>query len=224
MDFEENQGLDDKTGDSGLWIWIIKGALLLVTGWMTASFLLFVMGPGKEIIAIVGVMAFEGGVLMWPHLYKHDAITKGMRAIATVMILVTLAGISIALFGEIVRYNADAAALLSWMAPIMPLFVGAIVIINVAAYTYFQLIHPKAALERDVRRLQLVDYQIALMAAQDDAKTKLARAQSKYGAGKTNGAGKPNGAGGPAGGDDFLPPADSGTQTPRAKSTRASTR
>ena len=213
-DIESTQGLEDKTGDSGLWIWIIKGALLLVTGWMTASFLLFVMGPGKEIIAIVGVMAFEGGVLMWPHLYKNDAITKGMRAITIVMILVTLAGISIALFGEIVRYNQDAAALLSWMAPIIPLFVGAVVIINVAAYTYFQLIHPKSALERDIRRLQLADYQIRLMKARRDAQNKLDRAQAKYGDGA-------NGATAEAVDTDRpLPPPPSPSSTPRGKSTQ----
>ena len=217
-DIDNTPGLEDKSGDSGLWIWIIKGALLLVTGWMTASFLLFIMGPGKEIIAIVGVVAFEGGVLMWPHLYKNDAITKGMQAIAVVMILVTIAGIAIAMFGEIIRYNPEAAALMSWMAPVMPIFVGAIVIINVAAYTYFQLIHPKAALEREMRRLQLADYKIALMAARHNTGIKMDKARARYIDGGTPA--KTNGVD-PEADTDFLPPPAPGSpsSTRRAKST-----
>ena len=203
--------------DSGIWVWIVKGALLMVTGWMTWSFLSYIMGPDKQLVAIVGLVAFEGGIVLWPHLYKNDAITPRMSQTCIVMILVSIAGIALAFIGEIMRNNAGAAELLAWLQPMMPIIVGAVVIINVAAYTYMQIISPKAQLERQKKLAQLANLQADAMRVQYDARNTINAAQARYGhdAPLTNGKDESST-------DDLpLPPPSSPSSTRRAKSTQA---
>lgn len=229
MEFEENTG-------TSIWVTLVKLVLLVVTGIMTWQFLSYVMGPDKQLFAILGLVAFEGGILLWPMVYKRDAVTPTMEGIAVTMIAVSWVGIGLAFIGEIMRYNAEAAALLEWMIPVMPFAVGAIVLLNVLAYTAIQMLSPKAAMERANRQAAMARMQADLIYRQQAARATIAAAQAdapdaaQVSAAQTVGVlgarhrGKgstSNGAstGTPAqGGDDFLPQ-DSGTQPTRGKST-----
>jgi len=201
-----------------------KAVLLLVTGIMTWQFLFYVMGPDKWLFAALGLVAFEAGLYAWPYLYQNDAVTTGQEMVAAIMTIVCWVGIAIAFIGEVMRYNTGAAQLLDQIQPVMPYFIMAIVVLNVGAYIMFPAMSPEAANKRALKRAAFAQQKADTIRTTAAANAVIAQAHDDVRAGKTNGAGKPNGAGGPAGGDDFLPPADSGTQTPRAKSTRTSTR
>lgn len=230
MEFEENTG-------TSIWVTLVKLVLLVVTGIMTWQFLSYVMGPDKQLFAILGLVAFEGGILLWPMVYKRDAVTPTMEGIAVTMIAVSWVGIGLAFIGEIMRYNPEAAALLEWMIPVMPFAVGAIVLLNVLAYTAIQMLSPKAAMERADRQAAMARARADLLYKQQAARAIIAAAQADapdaaqvsaaqtvgaLGARHRKGGTHPNGAstGTAQGGDDFLPPpAASGTPSTRGKST-----
>lgn len=232
MEFEENTG-------TSIWVTLVKLVLLVVTGIMTWQFLSYVMGPDKQLFAVLGLVAFEGGILLWPMVYKRDAVTPTMEGIAITMIAVSWVGIGLAFIGEIMRYNTEAAALLEFMIPVMPFAVGAIVLLNVLAYTAIQMLSPKAAMERADRQASMARAQAELLYKKQQARQIITAAQAdapdaaRVSAAQTVGAlgaryrnTKPNGASTgtstpEAGETDFLPvtpPSPSSTR--RAKSTR----
>lgn len=230
MEFEENTG-------TSIWTTLVKLVLLVVTGIMTWQFLSYVMGPDKQLFAILGLVAFEGGIILWPMIYKRDAVTPTMESIAVTMIAVSWVGIGLAFIGEIMRYNAQAAALLANWVPIMPFAVGAIVLINVLAYTAIQMLSPKAAMERADRRARMAGAQADLLYKQASARAIMDAAQAdapdaaRVKAAATVGAlgARHRGANGASTGTEAdnntdlpLSVQDSGTPTRRGKSTQHS--
>lgn len=199
-----------------------KAVLLIVTGIMTWQFLFYVMGPDKWLFAALGLVAFEAGLYAWPYLYQNDAVTTAQELIAILMTAICWAGVGIAFIGEVMRYNAGAAALLDQIQPVMPYFIMAIVILNVGAYIMFPAMSPEAANKRANKRAAFAQQKADTLLITAEAERIIEKAKQDVRDGKLNGKGNGASTGTSAqsqGGDDFLPPpADSGTPPTRGKS------
>ena len=200
-----------------------KAVLLVVTGIMTWQFLFYVMGPDKWLFAALGLVAFEVGLYAWPYLYQNDAVTTGQEMVAAIMTVVCWVGIAIAFIGEVMRYNAGAAALLDQIQPVMPYFIMAIVVLNVGAYIMFPAMSPEAANKRANKRAAFAQQKADTMRITAQADATIAQARNDVRNGKyanTGKAAQTNGVDTSEDAADFLPPSvDSGTRPTRAKST-----
>ena len=202
-----------------------KAILLLVTGIMTWQFLFYVMGPDKWLFAALGLVAFEVGLYAWPYLYQNDAVTTAQELVAAIMTVVCWVGIAIAFIGEVMRYNAGAAALLNQIQPVMPYFIMAIVVLNVGAYIMFPAMSPEASNRRANKRAAYSQDKADTLLTIARAEEVIKKARADARAIKANGVNGVNGATSGTGGDtDFLPPPAPGSpsSTRRGKSTQHS--
>ena len=72
----------DKSGGISLAGGILRAILVLVTGYMTWSFLQTMMGAQAQIVAILGIAAFEGGMIYWEFYFNHVALSSQQTAIS----------------------------------------------------------------------------------------------------------------------------------------------
>ena len=160
MNFEEMT----KNGGTGLIKNLLRAILVLVTGYMTWSFLQTMMGADGMIVAILGLVAFEGGMVFWEKYYNDTALSNQQVLISGSMILVDLTGVALAFIGE-VMFNRPDVVFPAWL-PIVSLIGTVVVIItNVAAFIGVSVFDP-------VRSMQRVDRQTALARMMAELKIK----------------------------------------------------
>ena len=76
-----------------LWRTLVKLILMAVTGYMTWSALQRLMGVDAWLVSALGLVAFEGGLLLWP-MYYQQADTNTQSGIAAVMAVIDLLGVA----------------------------------------------------------------------------------------------------------------------------------
>ena len=152
-----------------LWRTLIKLLLMAVTGYMTWSALQRLMGADAWLVSALGLVAFEGGLLLWP-MYYQQADTNTQSGIAAVMAVIDLLGVAMAFGVEVMGNNPGMAGLIPQFADVATWGVIGVVIANVAAYIVVdaidldkQLARQMAAQSRAQKTAQLF---IARQAAQ----------------------------------------------------------
>jgi len=132
-----------------LWRTLIKLLLMAVTGYMTWSALQRLMGADAWLVSALGLVAFEGGLLLWP-MYYQQADTNTQSGIAAVMAVIDLLGVAMAFGVEVMGNNPGMAGLIPQFADVATWGVIGVVIANVAAYIVVDAIDPDKALARQM--------------------------------------------------------------------------
>ena len=132
-----------------LWRTLIKLLLMAVTGYMTWSALQRLMGADAWLVSALGLVAFEGGLLLWP-MYYQQADTNTQSGIAAVMAVIDLLGVAMAFGVEVMGNNPGMAGLIPQFADVATWGVIGVVIANVAAYIVVDAIDPDKQLARQM--------------------------------------------------------------------------
>ena len=132
-----------------IWRTLIKLALLGTTGYMTWSALTRLMGADAWLVSALGLVAFEGGLLLWP-MYYQQADTNTQSGVAAVMAVIDLLGVAMAFGVEVMGNNPGMAGLIPQFADVATWGVIGVVIANVAAYIVVDAIDPDKALARQM--------------------------------------------------------------------------
>ena len=132
-----------------LWRTLVKLALMAVTGYMTWSALQRLMGADAWLVSALGLVAFEGGLLLWP-MYYQQADTNTQSGVAAVMAVIDLLGVAMAFGVEVMGNNPGMAGLIPQFADVATWGVIGVVIANVAAYIVVDAIDPDKALARQM--------------------------------------------------------------------------
>ena len=132
-----------------LWRTLVKLVLMAVTGYMTWSALQRLMGADAWLVSALGLVAFEGGLLLWP-MYYQQADTNTQSGVAAVMAVIDLLGVAMAFGVEVMGNNPGMAGLIPQFADVATWGVIGVVIANVAAYIVVDAIDPDKALARQM--------------------------------------------------------------------------
>jgi hypothetical protein len=132
-----------------IWRTLVKLALLGTTGYMTWQALTRLMGVDAWLVSALGLVAFEGGLLLWP-MYYQQADTNTQSGIAAVMAVIDLLGVAMAFGVEVMGNNPGMAGLIPQFADVATWGVIGVVIANVAAYIVVDAIDPDKQLARQM--------------------------------------------------------------------------
>lgn len=132
-----------------LWRTLVKLLLMSVTGFMTWQALTRLMGADAWLVSALGLVAFEGGLLLWP-MYYQQADTNTQSGIAAVMAVIDLLGVAMAFGVEVMGNNPGMAGLIPQFADVATWGVIGVVIANVAAYIVVDAIDPDKQLARQM--------------------------------------------------------------------------
>ena len=132
-----------------IWRTLVKMALLGTTGYMTWQALTRLMGADAWLVSALGLVAFEGGLLLWP-MYYQQADTNTQSGIAAVMAVIDLLGVAMAFGVEVMGNNPGMAGLIPQFADVATWGVIGVVIANVAAYIVVDAIDPDKQLARQM--------------------------------------------------------------------------
>ena len=132
-----------------IWRTLVKLALLGTTGYMTWQALTRLMGADAWLVSALGLVAFEGGLLLWP-MYYQQADTNTQSGIAAVMAVIDLLGVAMVFGVEVMGNNPGMAGLIPQFADVATWGVIGVVIANVAAYIVVDAIDPDKALARQM--------------------------------------------------------------------------
>lgn len=131
----------------GLTIFTATRTLDLLSQWLPVN---------QQIMQWLGLVAFEGGFYFWAFFFAMGAKGDAQRGIALVMTVICFIGISVATIMDLVLVGADSGKLPA-ISPNMKftvvVFVGVIIVLNVAAFMAAKLC--------DVDRLKLAAEQSA---------------------------------------------------------------
>ena len=153
-----------KNGGTNLLKNLLRAILVLVTGYMTWSFLQTMMGPDGLIVAALGLVAFEGGMVFWEKYYNDTALSNQQVLISGVMIMVDLTGVALAFVGEVILNRPD-VVFPEWLPLIALIGTVVVIIANVAAFIGVSVFDP-------MRSMQRVDRQTALARMMAELKIK----------------------------------------------------
>ena len=159
-----------------LWRTLIKLALLGTTGFMTWQALTRLMGVDAWLVSALGLVAFEGGLLLWP-MYYQQADTDTQSGIAAVMAVIDLLGVAMAFGVEVMGNNPGMAGLIPQFADVATWGVIGVVIANVAAYIVVDAIDPDKQLARQMAAVRRVQKIAQVMIAKQTAEGTLAGTQ-----------------------------------------------
>ena len=159
-----------------LWRTLVKLVLMTVTGFMTWSALQRLMGVDAWLVSALGLVAFEGGLLLWP-MYYQQADTDTQSGIAAVMAVIDLLGVAMAFGVEVMGNNPGMAGLIPQFADVATWGVIGVVIANVAAYIVVDAIDPDKQLARQMATVSRVQKTAQVMIAKQTAEGTLAGTQ-----------------------------------------------
>ena len=159
-----------------IWRTLVKLALLGTTGYMTWQALTRLMGADAWLVSALGLVAFEGGLLLWP-MYYQQADTNTQSGIAAVMAVIDLLGVAMAFGVEVMGNNPGMAGLIPQFADVATWGVIGVVIANVAAYIVVDAIDPDKQLARQMGAVSRVQKMGQVMIAKQTAEATLAGIQ-----------------------------------------------
>ena len=159
-----------------IWRTLVKLALLGTTGYMTWQALTRLMGVDAWLVSALGLVAFEGGLLLWP-MYYQQADTNTQSGIAAVMAVLDLLGVAMAFGVEVMGNNPGMAGLIPQFADVATWGVIGVVIANVAAYIVVDAIDPDKALERQMAASKRAQKAVQVFIARQTAQATLAGTQ-----------------------------------------------
>jgi hypothetical protein len=124
---------------------IMALVLLLFTASRTYDLISQFLPPGQSIFAFLALVAFDGGLLGWSFFFAHGARGQWQRAIALLMVILSLVSVGVSSIADM--YISSAAKGLVASLPEMArvavlLFVGLVVFANVAAFFLVHITEP----------------------------------------------------------------------------------
>jgi len=141
---------------SNLFLGAMAIGLTIFTATRTLDLLAQWLPVNQQIMQYLGLVAFEGGFYFWAFFFAMGAKGDAQRGIALVMTVICFIGISVATIMDLVLVGADTGKLPA-ISPNMKftvvVFVGVIIVLNVAAFMAAKLC--------DVDRLKLAAEQSA---------------------------------------------------------------
>ncbi len=121
-------------------------ALMLFTASRTLDLLQLLLPANQSVFAYLGLVAFDGGLFGWSLWFAYGARGQYQRAIALLMVIVSLVAIGITTIGDLV-ISAAAKGLVNALSEqqrlAILLGVGAIVFLNVAAFFLTHITEPE---------------------------------------------------------------------------------
>lgn len=156
----------DKSGGINLLGLAMRGGLVLVTGYQTWNFLQTMMGAQAQLVAILGIIAFEGGMLFWGMYHNYVALSSEQQFVSSVLEWADLAGVSLAFIGE-VMFNRPDVQFPTWLPTIALVGTTVVIIANVAGFNLIARYAPATIMARALRQSKMarqaveVDLQLA---------------------------------------------------------------
>jgi hypothetical protein len=123
---------------------LVAGALLIYSGARTYHLLSQSLPKGQEVLAFLALLAFDGGLIAWLAVFMFGAQGAAQRAIAMLMICVSLIGIVLGFGGDTLMTAAangliqDASVGMSALI-LTTLIIGA----NICAVTFYHVLSPE---------------------------------------------------------------------------------
>lgn len=120
-------------------------ALMIFTASRTLDLLQLLLPASQSVFAFLGLVAFDGGLLGWSLFFAYGARGAYQRAIALLMVIVSLIAIGVSTVADLM-ISASAKGLVTSLSEqqrlAILLAVGAIVFINVAAFFLTHITEP----------------------------------------------------------------------------------
>lgn len=134
-----------------VWITAIGIILLVYTASRSYEFLAMTLPPEKQILAIAGLVALDGGLVLWLLTYQSTGLGMAQRGIAMLMILIDFLG-SFLTFVADTLYNTGKMGITFAMSEndifSIVLAVSVVIGANVGAATVFHMLDPEAQKKR----------------------------------------------------------------------------
>jgi hypothetical protein len=141
-------------------------ALLVFTALRTLDLIQLALPADQQITGYLALVAFDGGLIAWTLFYLHGARGAWQRAIAAIMIVVSLTGVLIA-FGADMLYSAEQRGTIATLDP--AIITGAI----------WAMVFIIGATVAAVIGIHLTDPEARRMQAEEEARDKITEAALK---------------------------------------------
>lgn len=122
---------------SGLFLGALAIGLSIFTGSRTLDLLAWALPTGQQIYQWLGLCAFEGGMLFWSYYFVAGAKGTPQRAISVCMACFSIIAVSVCTIADLsldAGQKGEIAALTGAQAQAVIIFVGIVIVVNVAAY------------------------------------------------------------------------------------------
>jgi 4-amino-4-deoxy-L-arabinose transferase-like glycosyltransferase len=123
---------------------LVAGALMIYSGARTFDLLSQTLPKGQEVLAFLALLAFDGGLIAWLCVFMFGAQGGAQRAIAMLMIVVSLLGIVIGFGGDTLMVASRNGLIEDVNIGMTALILTTIIIAaNIAAVTFYHVLSPE---------------------------------------------------------------------------------
>jgi 4-amino-4-deoxy-L-arabinose transferase-like glycosyltransferase len=123
---------------------LVAGALMIYSGARTFHLLSQTLPKGQEVLAFLALLAFDGGLVAWLAVFMFGAQGGAQRAIAMLMICVSLIGIVLGFGGDTLMTAADNGMIQDASIGMSALILTTLIIAaNIAAVTFYHVLSPE---------------------------------------------------------------------------------
>ncbi|CAG0932824.1 hypothetical protein TFLX_02780 [Thermoflexales bacterium] len=123
---------------------LVAGALMIYSGARTFDLLSQTLPKGQEVLAFLALLAFDGGLIAWLAVFMFGAQGGAQRAIAMLMIIVSLLGIVIGFGGDTLMVASRNGMIEDVNIGMTALILTTIIIAaNIAAVTFYHVLSPE---------------------------------------------------------------------------------
>ena len=112
------------------------------------------MGAQAQLVAILGIIAFEGGMLFWGMYHNYVALSSEQQFVSSVLEWSDLAGVSLAFIGE-VMFNRPDVQFPAWLPTIALVGTTVVIIANVAGFNLIARYSPATIMARALRQSKI---------------------------------------------------------------------
>jgi hypothetical protein len=123
---------------------LVAGALMIYSGARTLHLLSQTLPKGQEVLAFLALLAFDGGLISWLCVFMFGAQGGAQRAIAMLMIVVSLIGIVLGFGGDTLMSAAANGMIEDVNIGMTALILTTLIIAaNIAAVTFYHVLSPE---------------------------------------------------------------------------------
>jgi hypothetical protein len=125
---------------------IMALVLLIFTASRTLDLLQTFLPAGQSAFAYLGLVAFDGGLLGWSFFFAHGARGHWQRAVALIMVIVSLVAVGVSSIADLYLGAANKGLLASLgqqQRVAILLAVGGVIFLNIAAFFLVHITDPE---------------------------------------------------------------------------------
>jgi D-alanyl-D-alanine dipeptidase len=134
----------------GILVLLVGGGLMLYSMARTFHLLSATLPPGQEVLAIIALLGFDGGLVAWTTIFLRGAEGGFQRSIALLMVLVDLVGVVAGFLGDTLLTSGEVGLLAAMDAgskQTIILVTAFVIAANIAAVIFYHIADP-ASLRR----------------------------------------------------------------------------